>query len=560
MASIKISSQGPDVPTVDAGESGNNSKSLDQNAYDGPLELPKDKQIITILLVGETGCGKTAFMSLLRNLFLGRGPFELEDLHDKELDTGLAKSYSQTEKAKLYTFQIPNQGFTMRILDTPGLADSRGPEQDKKNQEEINNAIRKDLTTIDAVIIMSNGTTERLGPTTDYTLKVLMTLFPRSILENIGFIFTHVDSLSFNFQKDSLPPQLRKAQFWLIQNPLALLVKHNSMIQNETRNTRQVRQDIKTIERTYEDTIETLNEWLAWANQRPVQPTSEIHNLYEISTQIEARIDKTIGDITLLYEQRKEWTEIQSKLQDNHSRRRALDILRDQLGPRYIWARKETKPTWNTICMREDCHNNCHVQCSDDEDGGWIDDAVACGQFFRPRRFTATFWMILPPSFRFTYAGVCKSCDHDYSDHKRYQFKHVQERQDTDPALQRDLNAAEDEETRLKISQKAVSTRLEGIRDEVERKISTIRKLIDEFREISISYNFSGYIHSTIGVLEMRKRAFESEPGSAGQIAIINESIEKLKQKLTILDPPPAHGLIQHAHTDGTTRWWSDRV
>ncbi|QRW23116.1 AIG1 domain-containing protein [Rhizoctonia solani] len=173
------------------------SSETKQVSYNGPLKLPHNKNSITIVMVGETGCGKTAFMSLLQNLFQGRSALELEDLHDKTTDSNLKKSCSQTEKTKLYEFKTPGGGFTIRMLDTPGLGDSRGLEQDKINQKDITNEISK-LGTIDAVVIMSNATTERLGPVTAYALQILVTIFPRSVLHNIGFIFTHTRPLSFN--------------------------------------------------------------------------------------------------------------------------------------------------------------------------------------------------------------------------------------------------------------------------------------------------------------------------------------------------------------------------
>ncbi|KAJ1299959.1 hypothetical protein OPQ81_002626 [Rhizoctonia solani] len=290
------------------------------------LELPKDKKSVTILLVGESGCGKTAFISLLLSLFQGHDPFELEDLHDATTDSGLNKSCSQTGNTTVYKLETPDRGFNIRFLDTPGLSDSRGPEHDKKNQKEINDAIVKEFTTIDAVIIMSNGTTERLAPTTDYTLKVLMTLFPRSILSNIGFIFTHVESFSFNFQESSIPPELRETPRWLIQNPLALL-KHKSVLENENRTARHVRQDKTSIERAYADVIETLNEWLEWIKECPVQPINEINRLYEASAQVQSRFDEVISHIMQLYQQRKEWSNIEEKLRNAEAVRHFIEDI-----------------------------------------------------------------------------------------------------------------------------------------------------------------------------------------------------------------------------------------
>ncbi|CAE6405956.1 unnamed protein product, partial [Rhizoctonia solani] len=47
------------------------------------FDFPKKKRVVTILLVGETGGGKTAFLSLLLNLLHGSGPFELEEKYFK---------------------------------------------------------------------------------------------------------------------------------------------------------------------------------------------------------------------------------------------------------------------------------------------------------------------------------------------------------------------------------------------------------------------------------------------------------------------------------------------
>ncbi|KAF8722767.1 hypothetical protein RHS02_08680, partial [Rhizoctonia solani] len=264
-------------------------------------------------MVGETGCGKTAFMSLLQNLFQGRGALELEDLHDKTTDSKLKKSCSQTEKAKLYELKTPGGEFTIRMLDTPGLGDSRGLDQDKVNQKEITNAISQ-LGTIDAVVIMSNGTTERLGPVTAYALQTLVTIFPRDILENIGFIYTHTRPLSFNFQPDSLPPELRKSPYWLVENPLALIVKHNAMAQNETRTSKIIQKSVKEIHGVYDDTIETLDEWLEWINACPLQPTKGIQELYNRFVQVQSRLDDLVRHVERLSAEEKEWKNIQDKL------------------------------------------------------------------------------------------------------------------------------------------------------------------------------------------------------------------------------------------------------
>lgn len=169
-------------------------------------------------------------MSLLVNLFQGNGPLELTERNDPKKETGLSLTQSQTAQPTLYTVTTTD-GTKIQILDTPGLADTRGIDQDNKHKAAINAAIKNHITTIDAVLIMANGSVERLGAATDYTLNIITSMFPYSIIGNIGFIFTNSDPLTCNFQMESLQKELRGSPRWLIQNPIALLKNYLKQVE-----------------------------------------------------------------------------------------------------------------------------------------------------------------------------------------------------------------------------------------------------------------------------------------------------------------------------------------
>lgn len=274
------------------------------------LDALKCKNVITILLIGETGTGKTAFMSLLANLFQGKSALELEDKHDETGESGLNKSQSQTTSATFYTITTFD-GRKISILDTPGFADTRGIAHDNMHKAEINKAIKEHITTIDAVLILANGSVQRLGAATEYTLGVLTSMFPQSILDNIGFIFTHSDPDGLNFQRESLPIELRQSRHWAIQNPLGRL---NSFKQKNGGAGSYTKAQLKKLNSDYEETIDTLNEWLEWLDERQATPTSEIHELYEKSVAIESKIEASLSSITRLSEQRRAWTKIVADL------------------------------------------------------------------------------------------------------------------------------------------------------------------------------------------------------------------------------------------------------
>lgn len=250
-------------------------------------------------------------MSLLVNLFKGKGAFELEDVHDESKESGLIKTQSQTTSATMYTITT-SQDLKIRILDTPGLADTGGLEVDRRHKEEINTAIKECIETIDAVLILANGSVQRLGAATAYTLNTLALMFPHSIVENIGFIFTNSDPETLNFETEGLPEELRGCPFWVIQNPLALLNRYKK---NSTRGALPDSSKMdRKISACYDETVETLNEWMKWLSERPLKPTHEINELYEKSVDIESRLQEVLSCISRLAEERLAWENIASGL------------------------------------------------------------------------------------------------------------------------------------------------------------------------------------------------------------------------------------------------------
>jgi hypothetical protein len=281
-----------------------------------------------MLLVGENGCGKTAFMSLLLNLFHGYGPFELEDENGDDAESGLMKQESQTSDATLYTVTSPD-GTEIQILDTPGLADTRGIQQDEQHKAKINKAIQEFVITIDAVLIMANGTTELIPAATNYTLSTLTSLLPYSIVDNIAFIFTHCDSFTRNLDMAGLPETLRKSKHWTLENPLAYHKNYQRAVKAGYSESilKEGRERLETI---YKKTVMTLNDWLRWVDARCPRPTHEINCLYQTMIDIEKQIQAAISLVTRLGERQRELQIVQRGLED-HRKVRFLCFFTKQM-------------------------------------------------------------------------------------------------------------------------------------------------------------------------------------------------------------------------------------
>ncbi|KAF8604810.1 hypothetical protein BDV93DRAFT_605735 [Ceratobasidium sp. AG-I] len=559
---VTITDPGATIDSAVAAGTTNNAYLPKRSAL-GPLK----KDVVTILLIGETGSGKTSLMSLLVNLFQGNGPFELTDQHDPTKESGLSQAHSQTTGVKLYTVTTAD-GTTVQILDTPGLADTNGIDKDDEHKAKINNGIRDFIESIDAVLIVANGTVPRLGAATNYTLSVISSIFPYSIIDNICFVFTNSDLCSLNFQMDDLQPELRGSKWWAIQNPLPLHKSYKTKVENrapacvlETWSNK--------LKGRYQETVQTLNGWLAWLDERKVQPTKDINDLYQTSIRIESHIEAALSALTRLHEDRQRWKQIESDLKDAETRKGALENLAAQATEPY-WDRQASERP-NTICIAADCYQNCHAPCgcvflnNSAVLGMWC-SAFPSDPLLRPTLSAAAAFpslaaalpfleAVLPIAAAFPSMAValpvglllmgwrahqagslnCNICGHEAKQHRHYMSAHVQVPREIDPQMQEALDEATTEEGKLAAAFNTVNQELERTEGNIHTTQENTRRLIDEYNVVSLSKSFSGHIRSAIQMLKYRQEELESKPDTATELDLIKESINKLEEKLKVL-------------------------
>jgi hypothetical protein len=197
------------------------------------------------------------------------------------------------------------------------LADTRGIEHDERHKNSIATQIKKNIDSVTAILILTNGTTQRLSASTDYALSTLSALFPKTLAKNIAFVFTNVPNLlSWNFCEDSIPSELKNAPQFLLDNPLGLQKNYNKLKSNPNMQKKQ-KAMLSRLETTELEALETLVQLFDWLDDCEPQPTKEIIYLYELSQEIESSITDTLAQIDQVATKKVEIDKLIADLKNN---------------------------------------------------------------------------------------------------------------------------------------------------------------------------------------------------------------------------------------------------
>ncbi|MGH0142641.1 UNVERIFIED_CONTAM: hypothetical protein FKN15_064575 [Acipenser sinensis] len=152
----------------------------------------------TIMLVGETGSGKTTLINGMINYILGVR-WE-DDFRYKLIDEETKRSQAHSQTSEITAYQIYyKEGFkvphSLTIIDTPGFGDTKGIQQDKLITEKIREFFSSPdgIDSIDAVCFVVQAALARLTPTQKYIFDSILSMFGKDIQNNIQLLVTFAD-------------------------------------------------------------------------------------------------------------------------------------------------------------------------------------------------------------------------------------------------------------------------------------------------------------------------------------------------------------------------------
>ncbi|KIY66908.1 hypothetical protein CYLTODRAFT_354146 [Cylindrobasidium torrendii FP15055 ss-10] len=488
----------------------------------GIIKSAKNRAEFTILLVGETGVGKTCFLSFFANVIEGRSPAEYVPVHDINNEQGGSQKCSQTQAARVYEFRSRND-VRIRILDTPGLADTRGISKDQEHKKNIAETIQNYIPVVNAVIVLANGTQPRLGVATDYALTTLSSIFPRSLRDNIAFLFTNVsNALSWNFQPDSIPSFLQSAQQLIVDNPFAMREKYLSIIaQTKQHNASVLGRLERSITSAHDDAVEELVKLFDWMDGLEPQPTSEILNLYNKLQGIETRIENALASMAQATIKKKELEKIKASMDksgvDMKTYKEYEKVIR---SPTWI---QDERDYHNTLCSVPKCYSNCHQHCGLSFS---LDPADLVGCAARDQRDR-------------TDNPKCVQCGHGMLDHRHYNSlwmkkEEVQTSVD-ESAKARFFKAKLDAEQQAKV-QKQVQDAVDAMSARVADQTAEIGRLAEEYSQLSLSGNLAGQVQKAVRMVELHAEAMAGQSTDEQTTNRVQHALKTLKDKLDLLN------------------------
>ena len=490
-----------------------------------------------ILLIGETGSGKTSFLNFLCNSKFVQ-QVRLEDALDKfrrfnniKLENpNSGPMESKTSGATLYPSVQLSSSLTVTLIDTPGFGDSRGMDEDKKHSQKIVNAL-KEAEFVNCICLVINGSMSRMNATLKYVLTEVTAILPREVLNNVIVVFTNIaDPLDLNFKPSSLSKYLGKEiesnRIFLINNPYCRVEKAK-----ERQGTIDSEMIARSLKKSFDEAREMLTSMCSAIEQFKKVHTHHFVTLYETKL----KIDGEVTDLLMEYQNQKEVEKEILKAEAEAEAALAAKKLNAGFRTTQVvkrWVREDTS-YHNTLCRAKDCFKNCHKHCSLDMslDAQTFEScAIMCGT--RP---------------------YCNECGHHYTQHYHgYALHHLQveETELIDKKAKKKFEAAKSMEERAQIMKAEYSRK--KMESELQRKKLSQQLLvtIEKYQRLGVTRNYARVLAAHVELVEHYLQGEDHD-----KMKGLTKTKEELKKKLELVEETLKEPWSHDADPEAKRNW-----
>ncbi|KAL0149138.1 hypothetical protein M9458_055570, partial [Cirrhinus mrigala] len=329
----------------------------------------QNKQNKVILMVGETGAGKTSIINTMTNYLLGV-KFEDEEFYQITEEEHNDQSQSQTSEITVYEVFAEENPISLTVIDTPGYGDTGGYEKDEVISKYLSKLFSDEdgIHEIDIVCFVMKASQNRLSDKELYLFHSVLSLFGRDIKNNIVFLLTHSDggppTDALNAINAAEMPCRRDED----NEPVHFLFNNRQKEQRDQRYRRVLKSSWEMGEESMSEFMNLLNE----NNRKSLQMTLDV--LKERS-RLEACVSNLKDRITERELKTDEVTQIQEAIKQNKDKIEKCEDFHftvNRVFKEKVFIQNESRWNQYATCCNV-CQENCHEWGC-----WWVKDVSKC--------------------------------------------------------------------------------------------------------------------------------------------------------------------------------------
>ena len=379
-----------------------------------------------LLVIGQTGHGKTTFVNALVNIYLG---ININDKFRYLLVKNENKNQLKSITKQITIYKIrPKKDLNfppLIIIDTPGFGDTAGDEEDKKNLVKFKEFFdSKKIKTINCILYIIIGANSRFGENDKNIINYLLNLFSKNVKENFVVGVTNfipeskkdipniIKSLSdenhFYYQNVLKNEILSREQilksYWYFTSDNKII--SNNEIERNEREKEKWKYTEEQIKFFIENKIKILEKKSIEDSELVLNNRFQLENeIKSFSEKIDGLIHKKLAIESNITEQnnyRELITKIRDKINKNDIDQKNIIQVLKEINNTLPFMKKiinEPVKTENENLICEKCQSNCHKNCN-------------CNLTKLSKWFCNNI----------SFGGTCKICNHGISQHKKGKF------------------------------------------------------------------------------------------------------------------------------------------
>ncbi|XP_036439655.1 uncharacterized protein LOC118817076 [Colossoma macropomum] len=310
----------------------------------------------TILMVGETGTGKTTQINTMVNYFLGV-KFEDKVWFEVTEEEKRDQRESQTSKITVYEIISEEKLSSLTIIDTPGYGDTRGIDKDTEIARNLHELFLhgtgvKDL---DAVCLVLKASQNRISEFQRYIFEAVLSLFGKDIEDIIVLFITHSDGGPPTNALDAIKKEKIPCCYDDENEPVHFLF-----------NNRQSEKQTKRYEYVYKSSWEmaagSVGEFFEFLKSRQRKSLTMTVSVLKERMQLEACVEGLKERIKYKEAKQSELTEVQKALKQNKEMIEKDENFTFTVTTVHKEKINITGASWRNrkVTSCKECEENCH--------------------------------------------------------------------------------------------------------------------------------------------------------------------------------------------------------